>query len=825
MNTDAFSNVSFTSNLQPIGETERFNDSALLQYVYDPFALDFMHRQKFNMTESQQQAWEKASGHCSLAFADDYPWGTVKDKSGKEKVVCKCLNIRCSQFRKCRPFFDPMELSVLIDNELAVLLRQHKAVVPQFVPVDADLITIPPVSFVDETEPELSVETESQNQLISEQEKADPVCPADQSIDNTEAENSSVRPTGFDSFVFVSHETVLSAPVSARMIINAGPGSGKTWTLIEKLIAFSSDPEVDPENILVLCYSRAAVAEINKRLKEAEQTGRISAVWHRFDFSTLDSFAFNVLLYAQERYPELIPPGRSLLMQDYDDNIRLALSVLQQKPDILSMNSHVLIDEVQDLVGCRAEFVLRMLSILSPQCGFTVLGDACQSLYDYNSSNDQEIMPSAEFYKILFERFPQAVRYSFASNHRLSDELRTLLTPYREAILSGNPDACRNVLSALGSGLSDSGLLMASPDDLLLNKLIQQGTVAVLTRSNVDALRFSSRLKAAGIAHVLSRSGSGESVSSWVAQLFTDFPSVTMNRELFEYAFENGQLATDASSEECWDALVDHVQANSDWYRIEDVLKSLLRRGKHPALFRQQGSENVKLTVSTIHKAKGREYDTVIIPDTYSTWPANENKPDDINEHKVCYVAFTRPRSRLMTAKSASVRNCYVSKEQKTGRCFGVSYTHSHKKWMSAFEVGYTGDINILSFAEDPERQHYICDTLQVDDALVLIKDKDFTPFVRYRIVPQEQPDLILGYTSSDFMREISRARSIMLGFPAGYDPQYFPEVWDDVYVAEKVSCIVSEPPGELNVRRFGSMGIWYGFTVTGFAKVDNDSY
>ena len=83
----------------------------------------------------------------------------------------------------------------------------------------------------------------------------------------------------FRIFSEASQEEIIEAPVNQFSFVNAGPGTGKTYTLIEKIkYMLSSQDEnnelVNPEGILVLCFTNAAVNEIKDRIKKyAEEKG------------------------------------------------------------------------------------------------------------------------------------------------------------------------------------------------------------------------------------------------------------------------------------------------------------------------------------------------------------------------------------------------------------------------------------------------------------------------------------------------------------------------------------------------------------------------
>ena len=57
---------------------------------------------------------------------------------------------------------------------------------------------------------------------------------------------------------------------------------------------------------------------------------------------------------------------------------------------------HLIVDEVQDLVGVRARLVLAVLATLPPDVGFTLLGDPHQAVYDFQLE-DQHDMTSKQF--------------------------------------------------------------------------------------------------------------------------------------------------------------------------------------------------------------------------------------------------------------------------------------------------------------------------------------------------------------------------------------------------------------------------------------------
>ena len=94
------------------------------------------------------------------------------------------------------------------------------------------------------------------------------------------------------------------------------------------------------------------------------------------------------------------------LDQSYNDRIRACTTVLQtddQAGEEVERLGHLLIDEVQDLVGVRAEMVLELLAHC--RSGFTLFGDPSQAIYGFQVHEDGNGPTSQEFYAELRERF------------------------------------------------------------------------------------------------------------------------------------------------------------------------------------------------------------------------------------------------------------------------------------------------------------------------------------------------------------------------------------------------------------------------------------
>ena len=74
------------------------------------------------------------------------------------------------------------------------------------------------------------------------------------------------------------------------MMVLAGPGSGKTTVIVGRIQNLVEEQGVDPSNILVLTFTRAAAREMEARyqaLRGGSQSGRVR-------FGTFESVFFRI---------------------------------------------------------------------------------------------------------------------------------------------------------------------------------------------------------------------------------------------------------------------------------------------------------------------------------------------------------------------------------------------------------------------------------------------------------------------------------------------------------------------------------------------------
>lgn len=421
---------------------------------------------------------------------------------------------------------------------------------------------------------------------------------------------------------------MIEAAASARLEVVAGPGTGKTFTLLARAAWLADREEIEPAaELLVLSFSRAAVETVARR-------GTVETHLGRLPVSTVDSFASRLL----------IEVGADL-SGGFDDRVIRATAVLTdgEVPEMVAAIRHVLVDEAQDVVGVRATFVRNLLEFVCRDSGsgFTVFGDSAQAIFDFQMGGRPETRK--RLLTLLETEGPEAETCELKTNHRMENQrLAEFATSAGEA-LRGPPGNS----ASLHRQISDEVFLESGWPDIdaaamaiqAIREQEEDPRVAVLCWTNAEALYLGSRLQAAGLEVSVRHRAQDRGGAPWLATLFGDSP----------VGKAPIPTAPPGPAARPW------LEPPNDLRRMlrraglagsKDVdlarLASLLRCGACPEELAAQWDAPV--TISTIHRAKGLEYDVVFVVE-------NERPHDEdgwFEAAKVAYVAGTRARSQLL---------------------------------------------------------------------------------------------------------------------------------------------------------------------------------
>ena len=424
---------------------------------------------------------------------------------------------------------------------------------------------------------------------------------------------------------------------SKYIVVAAGPGSGKTRVLVHKLASLLLLEDVKHEQLLMLTFSRAAATEFKKRLIDL-----VGNAAHYVDIKTFHSYSFDLV-------------GKQGSLDEAKDVVRLAAEMIENGEVEASKiaKSVLVIDEAQDM-GEDDFRLVQALMRQNEEMRVIAVGDDDQNIYGFRGS-DSKYMQS------LVEQ-DGAKLYEMTDNYRSAKAIVDCANRYVQRI----PGRLKH--TSIQSATGKDGKVMTLKS-LLDAEIKVEGSTAILTRTNEETMQVAYELEQRGLHATVAQSMGGfrfgnlAEVRYFLKQLGGK-DDVTITKEKWNEAKQR-TFETYASST-CLNIMQHFISdfeiTHQSYYRSD--LREYIFESKIEDFI---AADERSVFVSTIHKAKGREFDNVYlmsaIPDGRSV--------DDMRSY---YVGLTRAK-----------RNLYLVTNPQT-ECSSVSLPLNMKDvWLDFF--------------------------------------------------------------------------------------------------------------------------------------------
>ena len=781
------SNVTLRSNVY-INKTNRRNDPDFVQHIRDYVPLsqhyyDPVYRtSEVPLAPVQYEILAHGAPKCAKE-SGTMSWGVP---IGSERFVCRCEKTDCSRFPICSAY-----------SNFEQIVRELETDSPE---EPENIVALPAL------EPEVSTKTEPVLQKIDvpneEEQTPAPVVLQDALPLSDDSEDTplkttlnndiSVEPAALERAEpepqakapsYTTQDAIINADINTQILVNAGPGTGKTYVVIKRLRKLIQDGNTD-KAILVLCFSKNAVHVIQERLR-AEIGSIIDGLIadERLIIRTFDSFATYML--ADE-----LPKGLN-----YDQRIEQFIQSAAKHPDILNDVEYMIVDEVQDTVGVRARMLKFMIE--NAPCGVLLLGDRCQAIYDWSTRSYND-WTSAELFDWVSGQGFQLCELS--KNHRQAQALSSLGDSMRQSLLYDSEDEQEQVLQACKEKIE--GLWPGYKMRELPQKLLQQSEL-ILCKTNGEAAVMSDLLfgRAEPINHTIMQSADHKSLAPWIGMILGGCMDPVVSKDDFvAKAQAYGVEDIDAK----WNALLslDSHKRSAVLHR-QEVLMRLAAMDSLPEVCLNHPGNGV--IVSTVHRAKGSEAEHVYwlnSPLVFDSQSAEEaTKADALHDSD---VAVTRAKQdiRLVNLTKQYLRKISGDRWIKTGRSV-------NKKLFCSGIALQPEDVDLSSCASGRNAQEIqeMISSLSpgLDVELYPSSDGEY-----FDILIDNYP---IGRTSPAFMSALQG------GFSATNGNTNLPCNINSAYISSLVTVI--QLGGTSGENAYQMSGCWLGYELGGFAYIN----
>ena len=419
----------------------------------------------------------------------------------------------------------------------------------------------------------------------------------------------------------VRQREIIDDASSQYIVVAAGPGSGKTMLLVHKLAALVMLDDVKYEQLLMLTFSRAAATEFKARL-----LALIGNAAKFIEIKTFHSYCFDLLgkIGSLEQSENIVPRAVEMIRVGEVEQIRITKTI-------------VVIDEAQDMDAHEFDLICALME-RNDNMRVIAVGDDDQNIYAFRGSDSR--------YMRSFITEHGAKQYDLPDNYRSTPEIVAMANRFAETI----QDRMKN--EPICAVRKDTGIVrlirhrsynLEYPivQNIISNRA-QGKTICVLTSTNDEALRVNGLLRQMQIPSRLIQSSDGFSLYDLAElRMFLKFAGKENHPIISDAQWEKAiaDLKDKYKSSQCIDLVLSLLErfasVNEKKYRSD--LEAFIRESQFADFCFPNDSEVV---VSTIHKAKGHEFDCVYL--MLNRVDLNENE-----KRRVLYVGMTRAKSEL----------------------------------------------------------------------------------------------------------------------------------------------------------------------------------
>ncbi len=409
---------------------------------------------------------------------------------------------------------------------------------------------------------------------------------------------------------------------SDKIVVAAGPGSGKTRVLVHKLASLLLIEDVKHEQLLMLTFSRAAATEFKKRL--INLIGNAACF---IEIKTFHSYCFDLL-------------GKVGNLESSVDVVKEAVEKIEQGEieRNLITKTVLVIDEAQDMDENEFGLVKALMEV-NDELRLIAVGDDDQNIYSFRGSNSKFMQSFIDDYSAekveLIENFRSKANLVDFSNQfatKITGRLKeTPIIPHTnefghvKLVNYQSPNFIKTFIKSI------------------LNTSFR-GSSAILTQTNEEASKVVGILKHKGLTARLIQDNKELrlynllEIRFFFEQLNLQEGQFTISDHQWEQAKKklNVYFSSSLHLRLCNTLISDFEAVNVKKKYISDF-ELFVRESKVEDFTNVAGHV---IMVSTIHKSKGREFDNVFLL-------LNNFDPRSDAKKRELYVAMTRAKENL----------------------------------------------------------------------------------------------------------------------------------------------------------------------------------
>lgn len=461
---------------------------------------------------------------------------------------------------------------------------------------------------------------------------------------------------------------IINDKETQHVVVAAGPGSGKTRVLVHKLASLLLMEDVKHEQLLMLTFSRAAATEFKQRLLKL-----IGNAANFIEIKTFHSYCFDLL-------------GKVGTLEKSANILNTTVEKIKSGDVVASKitKTVLVIDEAQDMNADEFALITALME-QNEEMRVIAVGDDDQNIYEFRGASAKYLE------QFIYDN--KAVKYELVENYRSKGNLVAFSNQFVQQIQH------RLKKTQIIANQSDNGKIkvVRYQSNNLITPLVSDiantdlsGTTCIITKTNEEAVKVTGLLLKNGIQAKLIQSNEGFSLYNLVEVRFL-LNKVDVGPDVYTISDEvwsdaKRELTTvfrNSNKLEICLNIIKDFESTNPYKKYKSDLEILIRESKLEDFYNHSGET---IFVSTIHKAKGKEFDNVFL------LLENINTASDEAKRQL-YVAMTRAKVNLNIHLNGNYLNhllsenieCIDDPEYYTLPCKIAVHTTLKDVWLDYF--------------------------------------------------------------------------------------------------------------------------------------------
>ncbi|MBT7259988.1 MAG: RecQ family ATP-dependent DNA helicase [Desulfobacula sp.] len=490
-------------------------------------------------------------------------------------------------------------------------------------------------------------------------------------------------------------ETIVAAEPEKNLLVLAGPGSGKTKTIVHRCAWLIKAKSVDPSSILILCFNHQTMLELKKRIKKiaGQSADFVTAMTYHGFAMRLTGRSFMGNSFNDN-------PGEGKL--GFDDIIDEAIDILTGNKEFAGIDPseareyylagfrYILVDEYQDIDERQYRFISALTGRLEQdtdaRISIMAVGDDDQSIYGFRNANvafikqfkqdyDAKTFYLVENYRSSYPIIQASASFIAQNENRMKKNQSCRINRKRK-VWEKKPENldkmdCVQIIHAADIASQANFVAETIKKILNLHPEINPADIAILSRQGIAypslvAVRMTLAKENISFCYSIKSNAGFPMFKIREIQSFITYLDTFRKKSQRPYDLKQEVMAL-FKQKNTWTNQIEVILES--WCRINSDMEISIARAKDFVLetFLEEKREHKTgngVFMGTIHSVKGMEFSIVFILD--GGW-----KHLDIEEERrLFYVGMTRAKERLFLCHIDNMSNPHIRSLKGNGFVF-----------------------------------------------------------------------------------------------------------------------------------------------------------